>query len=99
MNGPRKQLAPRYAALDVLDDALTIAAALDRPVQVQLGATVFASLMLARSRMPVLLAAFAAVGFGYAARSAYIVGHDIHRAAIAITEGLDTAVEADPGAD
>lgn len=58
-------------------------------VRVRLGSTAFASMVLARSRMPAVLAIFTAVGFGYAAERAYAVVHDVHKAAIAIAAAAD----------
>ena len=80
-------------AVELLDVALGAAAAIDTPTQVQLGATVFASVMLARSRMPGLLAVFAAVGFGYLARRGYGFAHDTHSAIIAVGAAAATLVE------
>lgn len=60
--------------------------------RVRLAAAAFASIMLARSRMPAPLAIMAAVGFGYTAEHAYVMLHDVHQAAIAVSDHHQAAI-------
>jgi hypothetical protein len=95
--------APRPAArtVETLDALINGVSLLEPGTQVQLGATMFASIVLARSQMPALLAILTSVGFGYAAKRAYVVVHDVHLAALALQriEQLETAVSDPDAAD
>lgn len=76
--------APRRRPGEAMMTVVELVAAWDTETQIQLGATFLASMLLARSRMPALLAVFAAAGFGYLAKSGYRVAHDMHQTTLAI---------------
>lgn len=88
---PEPAARRRGELLDVLARATLD---LSPPARVRLGATAIASMILARSRMPPLLAVFCAVGFGYAAERGYVVVHDVHLAALALQDLAAAEMEA-----
>jgi hypothetical protein len=99
MRSKRPNELPSSTAAEVLDgaveafDGMFAAWSMAEPrIRVRLGATMAASVILARGRMPAIPAVLAAVGVGVLAERAYVVVHDVHQAAIAIAR--ETAVEA-----
>lgn len=84
----------RQLAGDVADVVLAALDNMSTRTKVRYGAAITAAAILARSRMPALVAVWVAVGIGYAAERAYVFGHDVHLAAIAI-QGYEAA----PGED
>lgn len=73
---------------DVLDAAVDSWSMASPQVRVRLGATMAASVVFARGRMPAIPAVLAAVGVGVLAERAYVLVHDVHLAALAITVEL-----------
>lgn len=71
------------AAVDSMVDAWSMASP---QIRVRLGATMAASVIFARGRMPAIPAVLAAVGVGVLAERAYVVVHDVHKAAMAIAD-------------
>lgn len=69
---------------DVIDAAVDSWSMASPQVRVRLGATMAASVIFARGRMPAIPAVLAAVGVGVLAERAYLVVHDLHQAAVAV---------------
>lgn len=74
-------MATAGGVLDTMVDSWSMASP---QVRVRMGATMAASVIFARGRMPAIPAVLAAVGVGVLAERAYVMVHDVHQAAIAI---------------
>lgn len=82
---------------ETVDTAAELLAALPPEIKVTIGATLAATMILARIRMPIVPATVFAVMTGVAAGELYLVAEDVHDVALLARQRLTLAGRDEPG--